>query len=50
VIDRCESLNVRIIKIEVFTTDVEPPSKVQMVVSRCTEKLTMSEMALVYCT
>jgi hypothetical protein len=25
VIDRCESLNVRIIGIEVFTTDVEPP-------------------------
>jgi hypothetical protein len=31
VIGRCESLNVRVIKIEVFTTDVEPPSKVQMV-------------------
>ena len=28
VIDRCESLNVRIIGIEVFTTDVEPPWKV----------------------
>jgi hypothetical protein len=31
VIDRCEFLNVRVIGIEVFTTDVEPPSKVQMV-------------------
>ena len=31
VIDRCESLSVRIIGIEVSTTDVEPPSKVQMV-------------------
>jgi hypothetical protein len=31
VIDRCESLSVRVIGIEVFTTDVEPPSKVQMV-------------------
>jgi hypothetical protein len=30
VIDRCESLNVRVIGIEVFTTDVEPPWKVQM--------------------
>jgi hypothetical protein len=28
VIHRCESLNVRIIGIEVFTTDVEPPWKV----------------------
>jgi hypothetical protein len=28
VIDRCESLKVRIIGIEVFTTDVEPPWKV----------------------
>jgi hypothetical protein len=24
-LDRCESLNVRVIGIEVFTTDVEPP-------------------------
>jgi hypothetical protein len=32
VIDRCESLNVRIVGVEVFTTDVKPPSKVQMVV------------------
>jgi hypothetical protein len=31
VIDRCESLSVRIIGIEVSTTNVEPPSKVQMV-------------------
>jgi hypothetical protein len=31
VIERCESLSVRVIGIEVFTTDVEPPSKVQMV-------------------
>ncbi len=31
VIDRCESLNVRIIGIEVSTTDVEPPSKLQLV-------------------
>jgi hypothetical protein len=31
VIDRCESLNVEVIGIEVFSTDVEPPSKVQMV-------------------
>jgi hypothetical protein len=31
VIDRCESLSVCVIGIEVFTTDVEPPSKVQMV-------------------
>jgi hypothetical protein len=31
VIDRCESLSVRVIGIEVFTTDVESPSKVQMV-------------------
>jgi hypothetical protein len=30
VIDRCESLNVRIIGIEVFTTDVDPPWKVKM--------------------
>jgi hypothetical protein len=28
VIDRCESLNVRIIGIEVFTTEVEPPWQV----------------------
>jgi hypothetical protein len=27
-IDRCESLNVRIIGVEVFTTDVAPPWKV----------------------
>ena len=27
-IDRCESLNVRVIGIEVFTTDVQPPAKV----------------------
>jgi hypothetical protein len=31
VIDRCESRSVRIIGIEVSTTDVEPPSKLQMV-------------------
>jgi hypothetical protein len=31
VLDRCEALNVEVIGIEVFTTDVEPPSKVQMV-------------------
>jgi hypothetical protein len=31
VIDRCESLSVGVIGIEVFTTDVEHPSKVQMV-------------------
>jgi hypothetical protein len=30
VIDRCESLDVRVIVIEVFTTDVEPPWKVQI--------------------
>jgi hypothetical protein len=30
-LDRCEALNVEVIGIEVFTTDVEPPSKVQMV-------------------
>jgi hypothetical protein len=28
VIDRCEALNVRVIGVEVFTTDVEPPWKV----------------------
>jgi hypothetical protein len=28
VIDRCEALNVEVIGIEVFTTDVEPPWKV----------------------
>jgi hypothetical protein len=31
VLDRCEALNVEVIGIEVFTTDVEPPSKVRMV-------------------
>jgi hypothetical protein len=31
VIDRCESLNVEIIGIEVFTTDVEPPWKAGLV-------------------
>jgi hypothetical protein len=31
VLDRCEALNVEVIGIEVFTTHVEPPSKVQMV-------------------
>jgi len=30
VIDRCESMLVRVIGIEVFTTDVEPPSRVEM--------------------
>jgi hypothetical protein len=31
VIDRCESLNVEVIGIEVFTTDVEPPWKAGLV-------------------
>ena len=31
VIDRCESLNVEVIGIEVFTTNVEPPWKVGLV-------------------
>jgi hypothetical protein len=31
VIDRCESLNVDVIGIEVFTTDVEPPWRAELV-------------------
>jgi hypothetical protein len=30
VIDRCESLNVKVNGIEVFTTDVKPPWKVEL--------------------